>query len=110
MSNWGVCIGTLDAITGEFEVDSVHVVHPNKFKSEKKMRQNSKDVLLAQDLYKSNMSLLKDVDVLFAELPIGSQSARAMASYGICLGIIGALNENLTEVIQVTPQAVKSRR
>lgn len=107
MSNWGVCIGTLDAITGEFEVDSVHVVHPNKFKSEKKMRQNSKDVLLAQDLYKSNMSLLKDVDILFAELPIGSQSARAMASYGICLGIIGALNENLTEVIQVTPQAVK---
>lgn len=107
MSNWGICIGMLDAFNGEFEVTEVHVIQPNKFKSEKKMRQNTKDVLLAQDLYKSNMAILTDIDILFAELPIGSQSARAMASYGICLGIIGALNENLTEIIQVTPQAVK---
>lgn len=106
MSNWGICIGELDALNGEFEVTSVHVIQPSKHKKTK-MRQNSKDVLLSQELYKVNMLLLKDVDILFAELPIGSQSARAMASYGICLAIIGALNENLTTVIEVTPQAVK---
>lgn len=106
MSNWGICIGELDALNGDFEVTSVHVIQPSKHKKTM-MRQNSKDVLLSQELYKTNMLLLKDVDILFAELPIGSQSARAMASYGICLAIIGALNENLTTIIEVTPQAVK---
>lgn len=31
--------------------------------------------------------MLKDVDFCFVELPTGSQSARAMASYGICIGL-----------------------
>jgi hypothetical protein len=31
--------------------------------------------------------MLQDVDFCFVELPTGSQSARAMASYGICIGL-----------------------
>jgi Holliday junction resolvasome RuvABC endonuclease subunit len=31
--------------------------------------------------------MLRDVDFIFVELPVGSQTARAMASYGICVGL-----------------------
>ena len=106
MSNWGIVLGHLDIDEGELTVKSVHTIHPDKLKKSK-VRQNSKDVLLAQDLYKQNIELLYDTDIICAELPIGSQSARAMASYGICLGIIGALNTELTKVVEVTPMQVK---
>lgn len=106
LSNWGICKGSLDVFSGELIVDSVHLIHPNKYKG-KKMRQNSKDVLAAQDLYKTSMQLLSDTDILCAELPTGSQSARASAGYGICIGVVGALNTELTEVVQVTPMQVK---
>lgn len=107
MSNWGIALGELDLKEAYLDITSVHLVHPNKLKKSKE-RQNAKDVFLAQDLYEQNMQLLKDVDIIFAELPIGSQSARAMASYGICLGVVGALNISLNkQIIQVTPMDVK---
>ena len=106
LSNWGVVKGTLDIIEGYFDVDSLHLIHPDKNKKTK-MRQNSKDVLSAQQLYKGNIELLQDVDIVIAELPTGSQSARASAAYGICMGIVGALTLNLDNFIQVTPMDVK---
>lgn len=107
MSNWGIAIGELDLIEGYLTINEIHVIHPSKHKNTK-LTQNVKDVLLAQDLYKDNMHILSDVDIIFAELPVGSQSARAMASYGICLGIVGALNVSLgIEAIKVTPMDVK---
>lgn len=107
MSNWGICIGTVDLDEGYLVIDSVHLVKPLKLKSDKKTRQNIKDVLLSQHLYTENIRLLQDIDIICAELPVGSQSARASAGYGICMGIIGALNATLPEIIIVTPQAVK---
>lgn len=106
MSNWGVVKGTLDLDSGYLTVNSCHTIHPDQNKKTK-LRQNSKDVLRAQQLYKANIDLLSDVDILIAELPTGSQSARASAGYGICIGLIGALNMELIEVIQVTPMQVK---
>lgn len=107
MSNWGVCLGTVDLDDGYLVIDSVHVIQPPKLKSDKKTRQNAKDVLLSQTLYSENIRLLQDIDIICAELPVGSQSARASAGYGICMGIIGALNASLPKIIEVTPQAVK---
>ena len=52
---------------------------------------------------------IQDVDVIFAEVPIGSQSSRAMASYGVCIGVLGALKALNYPVIQVTPNEVKVR-
>lgn len=38
------------------------------------------------------------------EIPVGSQSARSMASYGICIGVVASIDKPL---IQVTPAEVK---
>ncbi|MEZ6841385.1 hypothetical protein ABVN80_15055 [Acinetobacter baumannii] len=42
--------------------------------------------------------------LLICEVPVGSQSARAMASYGICIGVLSSCPLPL---IQVTPTEVK---
>ena len=102
-----MCKGILNVLDGTLEIHSTCLIRPDKNAKNKKMRQNSKDVLVAQDLYKSCMTYLSDVDILFAELPIGSQSSRACVSYGLCLGVVGALNNELSKVIEVTPAQVK---
>jgi Holliday junction resolvasome RuvABC endonuclease subunit len=43
-------------------------------------------------------------DIICVEIPVGSQSARAMASYGICIGVLASINKPM---IQVTPTEVK---
>ena len=42
---------------------------------------------------------------MFVEVPVGSQSARAMASYGVCIGLLAALSDK--PLIEVTPTEVK---
>ncbi|GAL23016.1 hypothetical protein JCM19235_1317 [Vibrio maritimus] len=48
--------------------------------------------------------LEKDVNMVVVEVPVGSQSARSMASYGICIGILASITKPM---IQVTPTEVK---
>ncbi|WP_218958956.1 RuvC family protein [Salinimonas marina] len=47
---------------------------------------------------------LLGVNLAFVEIPVGSQSARAMASYGICVGLLASIQ---IPIIQVTPAEVK---
>lgn len=70
----------------------------------KSVRKNSDDLRRAKELQAAMQSFFKDVDVVCVEIPVGSQSARAMASYGMCIGILASLNKPL---IQVTPSEVK---
>lgn len=57
---------------------------PNKSKISRK---NEEDLARAK-LHKNFLKrMLKDVDFVFVEMPVGSQTARAMASYGICVGL-----------------------
>ena len=55
-------------------------------------------------LYKALSTFLVAVDMVFVEIPVGSQSARSMASYGVCIGVLASINKPL---IQVTPAEVK---
>ena len=72
----------------------------------KSVRQNSKDILAARQLAADVRYGCKDARMVFVEVPIGSQSARAMASYGICVGVLGALAVDQA-FIEVTPTEVK---
>lgn len=65
---------------------------------------NNSDFLSAQFIY--NYLGKYNADLFFIELPTGSQSARAMASYGICIGIFAALSATKNMHI-VTPNQVK---
>lgn len=73
----------------------------------KQVRQNSVDLESAFQLYTTTWELTQDAKAVFVEVPVGSQSARAMASYGICVGILGSLRANGIPFFEVTPTEVK---
>jgi Holliday junction resolvasome RuvABC endonuclease subunit len=57
---------------------------PDKSKGRRKNEEDLARAKLHKDFLKD---ILKDTDFVFIEMPVGSQTARAMASYGICIGL-----------------------
>lgn len=106
LRNWGVACGLLDTDTMTFTVKTVSVIQP-VLPTGKQVRQNSLDLESAFQLTKSALEFAKQAQVIFAEVPVGSQSARAMASYGICVGVLGALRASGIPFFEVTPTEVK---
>lgn len=106
LRHWGVALGIYDTDTHILVVDSVSVIEP-ELPTGKQTRQNSLDLAAANQLCRGALDAIKGVQVVFVEVPVGSQSARAMASYGICVGILGALRATGTPFFEVTPIEVK---
>lgn len=109
LNNWGFSIATLNQenTTYSLTIDRVGIIQPNKpeFK-----RQNQKDLYAGNYLYSYALPLCEGADFIIAELPIGSQSSRAMVSYAMCLGILGSIQshyKDLTQFIWVNPDEVK---
>jgi Holliday junction resolvasome RuvABC endonuclease subunit len=105
LRNWGLAIGTYDLASKQLQIDDLQIVQP-VVETAKQVRQNSKDIHTANQLYSHVLPLLETADTIFVEVPIGSQSARAMASYGVCVGILGSI-QHLHPFIEVTPTEVK---
>lgn len=106
LRNWGISFGTFNLDTNEIKVKTVRVVTP-VLPEGKQIRQNSLDLEAAKQLCVSALDAAADAEAIFVEVPIGSQSARAMASYGICVGILGALRATGKPFFEVTPTEVK---
>lgn len=106
LRNWGISKGTFNLDTQQVLIDELEVVNPI-LPTGKQVRQNSVDLESAKQLSDRAMAATKDAQVVFVEVPIGSQSARAMASYGICVGILGALRASGIPFFEVTPNEVK---
>lgn len=105
LSNFGLAKGYYYRDENVFELDELKLVETSPDNKNKKVvRKNSDDLTRAGKLFKATKAFIEDVDVVIAEVPVGSQSARSMASYGICVGILASLN---IPIIQVTPQEVK---
>lgn len=107
LSNFGIAQCTLDIDTLEFSVDNLILVEtsPEKDKKvRKQVRKNSEDLDRAQALYGGMLLGCTGAKLAIAEVPVGSQSSRAMASYGVCLGVLAACPIPL---VQVTPNEVK---
>lgn len=107
MSNWGLAIAYYYLDTDELEVDELHVISPQKMSDVKQVRQNSKDIRIAEQLIEGIIPHLDDADLIIAEVPVGSQSSRSMVSYAMCVTIIAAINNSFLRVIEVTPGEVK---
>ena len=101
LRNWGIARGTLDLDTGYLEDLNLTVVRPKEMTG-KQVRQNSNDLHIASQLCEEAILAARQAKVIFVEPPVGSQSARAMASYGICLGILGAIKALGNHLIEVT--------
>lgn len=107
MNNLGAAIATYDTSTNKLQITQVGTFCPVVPKT-KTVRQNSKDLEQAQQLFKALKKVTADAHIICAEVPHGSQSARAMASYGICVGVLGALRASSCTFIEVTAAEVKA--
>lgn len=106
LRNWGIAEGILDLTTGHLENINLVLVETTKGKA-KQVRANSDDLARSEDIAKAAIESAKKAKAVFAEVPVGSQSAASMKSYGVCVGILGAIRALGIPVIEVTATEVK---
>lgn len=109
LNNWGVARVTLNLDTMGFHVDGLSVVQTapeGDKKARKQVRKNSEDLERAKLLHAGAIAAVAGCAIACVEVPVGSQSARSMASYGVCIGVMAAVAERVP-LIQVTATEVK---
>jgi Holliday junction resolvasome RuvABC endonuclease subunit len=105
LRNFGIVSAILDTDTLKFEITSMRLVQSeDNAKQAKTVRKNSDDIRRARLLHYGFIEACQGASFAFVEVPVGSQSSRAMASYGICVGILAACP---IAMIQVTASEVK---
>lgn len=100
MQNLGIVQGHIDLTDNSFTPERLRNVRTEAEKS-KAVRKNSSDLARAKILIKAMQEACRGAGLAFAELPVGSKSARAMASYGMSLGVIAACPLPLIQVLPV---------
>lgn len=103
LSNFGFVQAKINTETNEIIPISLELVETAPGKS-KTVRKNSDDLDRCKLLTAGLIENSKGNAVCFTEMPVGSQSARAMASYGACMGVLSACP---IPIIQLTPTQVK---
>lgn len=106
LRNWGMSKTLYDPDTGSLEILEFGLIQPD-IPSSKAIKQGEKDILAAQQLFAEAYHFTKDADIICVEVPVGSQSARAMVSYATCTAVLGALIATGREIVAVSPQEVK---
>lgn len=106
LRNWGIAWGIYCPESNQLIIDRLGSIQP-VLPTGKQVRQNSIDLEAARQLSESITVYAKCMHAVFVEVPVGSQSARAMASYGICVGVLGALRASGVPFFEVTPLEVK---
>jgi len=104
LRNVGVALATIDLAESTIEIETIKLIETTTDKS-KSVRKNSEDLERARHIYKELVPFVEQADIVSVEIPVGSQSARAMCSYGVMIGILGSITKPL---IQVTATEVKA--
>lgn len=105
-THWGTAEGMLCLTTGMLNFVTVAMQVTSKGK-DKQIRTNSDDLRRGEELARHAFEVAGRVKVIFAECPVGSQSASAMKSVGISHGIVASLRAKGHIVIEVQAKAVK---
>lgn len=105
LRHWGIASGILE-VDQTFTAKTIQVIEP-VLPTGKQTRQNSLDLAAAEWLFTAAINAARDADAVFVEVPVGSQNARAMASYGICVGVVAALRATGIPIFEVTATEVK---
>ena len=103
LKNVGMAAGYLDLDNMTFSIENLDLVKTSPSNS-KTTRKNSDDLERCRVLHQGLQAFSKDAEIAFVEMPVGSQSARAMMSYGACMMLIASLK---IPVIELTPREVK---
>lgn len=104
LRNFGFAIGEVDVVTHKLTITDIDLCETEKGSNGKTIRVNSDDLTRARMIYGALLKNLIGVSVVFAEIPVGSQSASAMKSYGVCVALIATIN---IPVVQLNPTEVK---
>lgn len=104
LRNFGFCSALVNAETDEIVKVSKLRLAKSEDEAGKKVRRNSDDLRRAKILHDALQEEAEMNFIAFAEVPVGSQSSRAMASYGVCIGVLASCPIGL---IEVTPSEVK---
>lgn len=106
MSNFGLAKGVFK---DTLSITDTHVIRSKEVIKVKGDYKNEHDIAIAKNIYQQLSPWLKDVDIVCIEVPVGSQSARAMVSYGICVALIATICAKHHHVIRITPNQVKQK-
>lgn len=88
MSNWGLVKADLQGRTLRPIAADVVTTKKLSKKKAKHLYKNQEDLERAMLLSKGITEFIGiDTEHIYVELPVGSKSSRAMASYGICIGV-----------------------
>lgn len=105
MVNFGFAIAQYDLISATYEIEKLILVKTAIDKKERKVvRKSSDDLRRARLLHTALHFACRDAVMAMCEMPVGSQNAAAMKSYGMCLGVIASCPVSL---VQLTPEEVK---
>ena len=99
LNNFGIALGTIKK--GKLSINHINLCQTRKNEFSKIV--GIDDVLRANKIINFVSPYLNKVDVVIAEIPTGSQSARSARTSGICLGILGMIND----LYSVSPNDVK---
>lgn len=105
LRNWGISAGTYCTETNIVTIKTLEVVCAD-LPTGKQVRQNSLDLETAYQVFAAVQKYL-GAQAIFVEVPHGSQSARSMASYGVCVGVLGSIRAAGTPFFEVTASEVK---
>lgn len=110
LRNWGYCRAIYDPNAKSLLIKDGGVITSS---AQTQPFQNLEDLGSATQLYSGLHDLIQKYQpaYLVAELPTGSQSSRAMVSYGVCIALSAALayqdGEHTLPLLTVSPQEVK---
>lgn len=104
LRNFGYALAELDMSNMCFDIKELLLVETEATKLKKVVRKNSDDLERCRIHATALREMQKKAQIAFVEVPVGSQSARAMMSYGACVALLGTIDIPL---IQLTPREVK---
>ena len=105
LTNWGLAAAKLDLDDGCLDTHR-GTVRPVEIKT-KQIPEELQGSASYRATGKQRIARSQQGHRHFRRVPSGSKSARAMASYGVCVGILGVLRHLEYTLIEVTPSEVK---
>lgn len=106
LRNWGIAKGIYTPAEQRLTISYLDVIRP-VITEGKKIRNNAKDLEAAEQHATGAWTVIQDAQAVFVEVPHGSQSARASVSYGLCIGVLGALRTSAIPFYDVSEAEVK---
>jgi hypothetical protein len=104
--NWGMALALYDTQLKQLTLTGLDIAQ-SKIDKSVSTRKNSKDVEVADFTVRRIMPHIKDTQISFIEMPVGSKYPNYMLSYGYCCGIAGTLRAQGNSIIEVHSQDIK---